>query len=127
MAKSFWREDRDKYSDADYGPPKHKLSKLLTSGPVSLMLSQPDSAFDLSEVMDSGKILLLDLSGLGSDVRDIVGCLKLSLLYLTAVSRDSAAETLRPFHIFCDEAHRFMTDAMEDLKDLFSSDFESFL
>lgn len=115
VAKSFWREDRDKYSDADYAPPKHKLSKLLTAGTVSLMLSQPDSAFDLNEVMDSGKILLMDLSGLGSEVRDTVGCLMLSLLRLTAGSRDSAAETLRPFHIFCDEAHRFMTDAMEDL------------
>jgi len=116
VASSFWREDFDRYGPSDLAPPQHKLSKLLTSGTVSLMLSQSDSAFDMQDVMDSGKILLVDLSGLGSEVRDILGCFMLSLFHLTALSRDSAdAENLLPFHIFCDEAHRFMTEAMEDL------------
>jgi hypothetical protein len=40
----------------------------------------------------------------------------LSLLHLTALSRGAAPDdSHRPFHIYCDEAHRFMTDAMEDM------------
>ena len=40
----------------------------------------------------------------------------LSLLHLTALGRESVPTSQRrPFHIYCDEAHRFMTDAMEDL------------
>ena len=112
----FWRHDFDRYTNTDLSPPQHKLSKLLGGGTVSLMLSQPDSAFDLRQVMDDGMILLVDLSTIGSEVREILGCFLLSLLHLTALGRDHTdADSLRPFHIHCDEVHRFVTDALEDL------------
>jgi hypothetical protein len=113
--RQFWLEDFDNYANSDIHPPQHKLSKLLASAPVRRMLSQPDSAFSLRDIMDSGKILLLDLSTVGSETRDILGCFFLSLLHLAALSRSSATQRCRAFHIFCDEAHRFLTDAMEDL------------
>ena len=116
VAKLFWRHDFERYSASDLSPAQHKLSKLLTSGTVSLMLSQSESAFDLREIMDSGKILLVDLSKVGPETREILGCFMLSLLHLTALSRGAAPDdSHRPFHIYCDEAHRFMTDAMEDM------------
>ncbi len=116
VARLFWREDFERYGNADLSPPQHKLSKLLGSGSVSLMLSQPDSAFRLREIMDTGRILLVDLSTIGSETREILGCFMLSLLHLTALSRsDTADADRRPFHIHCDEAHRFLTDALEDL------------
>jgi len=66
--------------------------------------------------MDCGKILLLDLSWLSSEARDIFGRLMLALLHLAAVCRRShEANHSRPFHIYCDAAHRFVTDVMEDL------------
>ncbi len=86
-ARLFWREDFYGYSKADLSPPQHKLSKLLGSGSVSLMLSQPDSAFGLRDIMDSGRILLVNLSTVGSETREILGCFMLSLLHLTALSR----------------------------------------
>jgi hypothetical protein len=116
ISKLFWRHDFDRYRPADLAPPQHKLSKLLTSGTVSLMLSQGNTAFDFRDLMDSGKILLVDLSTVGPEVREILGCLMLSLLHLTALSRGSmSTDSHRPFHIYCDEAHRFLTDAVEDL------------
>jgi len=116
VAKLFWRHDFERYSSSDLSPAQHKLSKLLTSGTVSLMLSQSESAFDLREIMDSGKILLVDLSKVGPEVREILGCFVLSLLHLTALSRGTGPDdSRRPFHIYCDEAHRFMTDSMEDM------------
>ena len=72
---------------------------------VSLMLSQPDSAFTFREVMDKGMIFLADLSTVGSEVREVLGCLILSLLHLTALSRsDTMPEDRQPFHHF-QEAH----------------------
>jgi len=66
--------------------------------------------------MDEGMILLVNLSSIGSETRDILGCFILSLLHLTAISRsDTPFERRKPFHIYCDEAHRFMTPALEDL------------
>lgn len=116
VARRFWREDFASYKEADLAPVQHKISKLLTSGAVSLMLSQPESRFSLREVMDSSKVLLVDISTIGTEVREILGCFLLSLLHLAALGRAGAqGRPHAPFHICCDEAHRFLTDAMEDL------------
>lgn len=112
----FWYHDYLKYGKDDLGPPRNKLSKLLISNTVSLMLSQPESLFNFREIMDQGQILLVNLSNVGSMVRSILGCFILSLLHLTALSRSTISiHQRKPFHIHCDEAHRFMTDALEDL------------
>ena len=114
--RQFWYHDYQKYGKDDLGPPRNKLSKLLVSNTVSLMLSQPNSLFNFREIMDRSMILLVNLSGVGSMVRSILGCFILSLLHLTALSRSSMARDERKqFHIHCDEAHRFMTDSLEDL------------
>jgi hypothetical protein len=116
VARQFWLHDFEKYGPIEFGPPKNKLSKLLVSDTVSLMLSQPDSAINLRQIMDEGKIFLANLSTVGSEVREVLGCLLLSLLHHTALSRsDTPAKQRKPFYIHCDEAHRFLTDALEDL------------
>jgi hypothetical protein len=115
-SRDFWEHDFKKYGKDDFGPPRNKLSKLLLTGGVSQMLSQPASAFDLRQIMDEGKILLFDLSRIGMQVRDILGCLLLALLSLETNRRSHLPRAeRRTYHIYCDEAHRFMTDAMEDV------------
>ncbi len=115
-ARRFWEHSFPKYDKGDFAPAQHKLSKLLVADTVPLMLSQPNSAFSLRQVMDQGMILLVDLSRVGPRVRDTLGGFLLSLIHLTALGRASTAPELRqPFHLYCDEAHRFMIDTMEDL------------
>ena len=89
----------------------------MTEFTVQLMLSQKFSSFDLTDIMKSGKILLVDLSNVGTEVKRVVGCLVLSLLCSTAMKRDYKKQyrSLLPFHIHCDEAHMFVTDALEDI------------
>ena len=113
--RQFWREDFLGYTRSEIHPPQHKLSKLLACEPVRRMLSQPDSSFDLREVMDSGKILLVDLSAIDSEPRDILGGLLLSLLHQATISRSDEVGRYRQFHIYCDGAYHFMGDATEDL------------
>ena len=116
VTRLFWQKDFDNYGKADLAPPQHKLSKLLSEGSVSWMLSQSESAFDFRSVMDEGKILIVNLSNVGTDVRDILGSFMLSLMHLAAVSRSKLPESAhRPFHIYCDEAHRFVTEAVDNL------------
>jgi len=115
-ARIFWREDFTKYSAQDLNPPQHKLSKLLMSGNLSLMLSQPENRINFREIMDSGKILLVDLSGIGTEVRELLGSFILNLLHITAISRsDIAIEKREQYHIYCDEAHRFIRSSVEDM------------
>lgn len=112
----FWKNDFNRYSNEALDPPKHKLSKLLVAGTVSLMLSQPESLIDFRQAMDEGKVLLVNLARIGSEVREILGCFMLSQFHLMALGRsDTSAANRRQFHIYADEAHRFITEALEDL------------
>lgn len=115
--KNFWKYDFEVYSSNDIQPVHHKLSALMTALTVGLMLSQKYSLFNLTDIMESGKILLVDLSSVGTEVKKVLGCLMLSLLNSTAMSRDyiKKYDSLLPFHIHCDEAHMFVTDALEDI------------
>jgi hypothetical protein len=115
-ARQFWLHDYEGYSKTDLGPPINKLGKLLLSDTVSLMLSQPESRFNIRKIMDEGKILLINLSNMATSVKQVLGCFILSLLHLNALSRSSLPiEARKQFYIHCDEAHQFMTDTFENL------------
>ncbi|MBC8402873.1 MAG: ATP-binding protein [Candidatus Marinimicrobia bacterium] len=117
VVRIFWQRDFGTYRREDLIPPLHKLSKLLSSDEtLSLMLTQPENKLDFTKIMDSGKILLLDLSNLGPDTRRIIGCFLLSFLYSTLLARNKKdPDNRRLFNIFCDEAHKLTTDALEDI------------
>lgn len=117
VAQQFWRYDYEKYRPDEFGPPKHKLSKLLVGGTSALMLSQPYSAFTFRRIMDDGMIFLADLSSnLGTEVRDILGGFILAIIHATALSRsDIPPEKRKSFHVYVDEAHRFVTDCLEEM------------
>ena len=115
-ARKFWQHDFLRYRSDEFGPPKHKLSKLLVSGTISLMLSQPNSRFNFRRAMDDGMIFLGNLSKLGTEVREILGGFILAILHATALGRcDTTPEHRKVFHVYLDEAHRFVTDALEDV------------
>lgn len=117
--RHFWEWDFLKdYRPADLASPRHKLSPLISgSETVRLMVSQPRSAIQLGQIMEQGHILLVDLSGVGSDTKEVLGALILSL-FLMATIRRSKVEPgqRRPFAIYTDEAHLFVsTDAIENM------------
>ena len=114
LLRAFWQDDLRGYGRVYLAPPQYKLSKLLSSGTLALMLSQPDSLIDLRQAMDEGKILLLDLKNVGDEVCGFAGCLWLLLLQAAALTRDASnPDALRPFHIHVGEAQRFVTHALE--------------
>lgn len=117
VATRFWQNDYPAYRTDDFSPPINKLSKLLSSDEtVSLMLTQKENRLDFDDIMNSGKILLVDLSGVGPESRGILGCFLLSFLHSTSLRRNKISpENRRPFSIYCDEAHKITTDTLEDV------------
>jgi len=118
MARRFWKEEISGYRPDELGPPKNKLSKLLLSNTtVSLMLSQPQSTFNFRRIMDDGMIFVADLSSsLGTEVTQVIGGFIVALMYISALSRsDMPREKRRPFHIYLDEAPKFVTDTFEEI------------
>ncbi|MBK8947245.1 MAG: ATP-binding protein [Ignavibacteriae bacterium] len=117
VAKRFWQKDFPSYKRDDFAPSHHKLSMLLNSDEtVSLMLSQPDNKLNFNEIIEQNKVLLLDLSNVGPDTRKILGSYLLSTLHNYSISRNSIDMNNRnPFSIYCDEAHKFTPDTLEDM------------
>lgn len=115
--RSFWEHDFLKdYRESELAAPKHKLSKLL-SGSVYSMFSQRESKIDLNQIMDESMILLVDLSNLGADTKQVLGSLMLTMFMATALTRSKQEEAKRtPFSIFADECHMFVSaSAIEDM------------
>jgi hypothetical protein len=118
VVRKFWETDFMKdYRRSDLQSSKHKLSKLVSAGSVSMMLSQSDSRINIRQIMDEQKILLVDLSQLGSDVAEVLGAFMLSQFLTAAMSRsDTEIASRQPFSLFVDEAHRFISaDAIENI------------
>jgi hypothetical protein len=115
-ARMFWEKDLTKYGKDDLGPPKNKLSKLLLTDTVARMLSQPENRINFRKIMDEGYIFLINLSSIGVEVRAVLGSFLLSLFHLATLSRqDTLAHMRKPFHLFLDEAHIFITGAIDNL------------
>ena len=116
--RQFWKDGITEYRPDELGPPRNKLSKLLLSNTaVSLMLSQSRSTFNFRHIMDDGMIFLADLSpNLGMEVQQVIGGFIVALMYIAALSRsDMPREKRRPFHMYLDEAPKFVTDTLENI------------
>jgi hypothetical protein len=115
-ARHFWKRELKTYRADDFAPVQHKVSKLLLYDTTALMFSQLENRFDFREMMDNGKVFIANLANVGSEARDILGSLLLSMFHLAAMSRSDMPEQSRKlFHIYVDEAPRFVTSALEDM------------
>jgi hypothetical protein len=117
LLRRFWQSELASYKAAERAPVLHKLSKLLSEEPLASMLTQPHNCVNFIEAMSTGQILLFDLSGLSDGARTVFGSLLIALLRVAALGRlkDAGNRPLRPFHIFVDESHRFVTPAAREL------------
>lgn len=114
--RRFWQYGFARYGNADLAPPQHKLGQLFSSISVSRMLSQPEGRIDVHRILETQQILLIDLSKLGSEIRNVLGAFLLALVHMAALGRSiQPPQNRKPVTVYCDEAHRFTTDALEDL------------
>lgn len=122
IVQNFWLLEFEKYSpwlrsDAT-APILNRIGQFLSSPLIRNIVCQPKSAFNLRQIMDEGKILIVDLSKgkIGDDNCSLLGSLLVTKLQLAAVSRaDMPEEKRRPFHLFIDEIHSFLTLSFTDI------------
>jgi hypothetical protein len=112
---NFWRYEYFKLNK-ELNAPINKMSKLMISGTTALMFSQPDSYFDFKDIMDSGKIFLINLANVDMTLKRSLGCFMISLFHLNALNRSNVPVNERnPFHLHIDEGHNFLTDSIEHI------------
>lgn len=79
------------------------------------IVGQQQSSFNFREVMDSKKILLINLSKgrLGEKNANLLGLIIVGKLFMAALSRADAPRTVfPPFYLYIDEFHNVTTDSI---------------
>lgn len=92
-----------------------KFNNFIANDYMRPIISQPKSAFRFREVMDGGKILLVNLSKgrIGDINAGLLGMIIVGKLTMAALSRvDIPQEQRRDFYLYIDEFQNFTTDSI---------------
>jgi hypothetical protein len=95
-----------------------KFNSFIANDYMRPIIGQPKSAFNFREVMDSGKILLVNLSKgrIGDLNANLLGMIVTGRLLMAALSRtDSDAQSRRDFNLYIDEFQNFTTDSISTI------------
>jgi hypothetical protein len=118
VVRSFWVNEfaswNDKFANEAVAPVLNKVGAFTANPLVRNVLGQTKSSFDIREVMDKGKILIVDLSRgrLGEDNAGILGALIITKIQLAAMSRANVAlDKRRGFYLYVDEFQNFATES----------------
>ncbi|PIR49224.1 hypothetical protein COU80_00545 [Candidatus Peregrinibacteria bacterium CG10_big_fil_rev_8_21_14_0_10_55_24] len=109
MAKTGAREKEEMipYFSSKFGP-------FITNTTMRNIIGQPKSAFHIRDVMDNGKVLLVNLSKgkIGDINAQLLGLIFVNKVNMAALSRaDVPKEQRRRFYLYVDEFQNFVTDA----------------
>lgn len=118
IVKSFWEQQLAKTADFHksemYNYFISKFGRFMTNDLMRNIIGQQKSAFNLRQIMDEGKILLINLSKgkIGEVNSALLGMVIVSKIQMAAFSRaDIAEENRRDFYLYVDEFQNFTTDS----------------
>ncbi len=123
--KSFWVDEFAKYTDkyTQEATPaiQNKIGQFVSNPIIRNIIGQPKSTFDIRQMMDERKILIMNLSKgkMGEQNANLIGSMLVTKIYLAAMSRaDSSASELRnlpPFYFYVDEFQSFANESFADI------------
>ncbi len=122
QVRNFWLQEYEGYparfrAEA-IAPIQNKVGAFLADPVLNTIMSQPRSAFDLRQIMDEGRILLVNLAKgkIGEDVAALLGALLVSRIGLAGLSRAEVPETSRrDFYVYLDEFQSFTTLSLANM------------
>lgn len=110
VVKSFWAREMAQTSDFHksemLGYFISKFGRFITNEMMRNIIGQPKSAFDIRQVMDEGKILIMNLSkGKTGEMNSaLLGMIAVSKVQMAAMSRvDIPEEQRKDFYLYVDE------------------------
>ncbi len=120
--KSFWTNEFAKYPDRfreeAVAPIQNKVGQFISAPLIRNIIGQTKSAFNIREIMDKRKILIVNLSKgkIGEDASHLLGALVVTKLQLAAMSRvDVPEEERKDFYLYVDEFQNFATEAFANI------------
>ena len=123
--KSFWNEEFAKWDERFMREAtaaiQNKVGQFTANPLIRNIVGQAQSSFDLREMMDNGKIFLVNLSKgrIGEQNAALLGAMIVTKIYLAAMSRAEVSKNnmreLPPFFLFVDEFQNFANDSFSDI------------
>lgn len=117
LVRRFWTDQIAKTSDfhksETLGYITSKFDRFVTNLLVRNIIAQSKSSFDLREVMDSKKILIINLAKglIGEENAQFLGVLIITKILSAALSREDIPESQREdFFLYVDEFQNFATE-----------------
>lgn len=115
----FWKVEfaswNDKFIAEAVAPVLNKVGAFTANPVIRNIIGQPKSTFNIREIMDEGKILVVNLSKglIGEDNAGILGSFLVTKIQLAAMSRSDIPDVRdrRPFFLYVDEFQNFATDS----------------
>jgi len=99
-------------------PIQNKVGRFLSSSTIRNLLGQRTSTIDLKDIMDSKKILLINLAKgrIGEDNSNLLGSLLVARLFFTVMQRvDVPWEQRTPFYLYVDEFQNFASESFANI------------
>lgn len=119
MVRAFWEKEMAKTSDFHksemLGYLISKVGRFVENEMIRNIIGQPRSGFNLREVMDNKKILLVNLAKgkVGEVNSNLLGLIIVSKLQMAALARADMPESERnDFFLYIDEFQNFITDSI---------------
>lgn len=115
----FWNVEfaswTEKFQAEAIAPVLNKVGAFTANPVIRNIIGQPKSTFNIREIMDDGKILVVNLSKglIGEDNAGILGAFLVTKIQLAAMSRSDIPDIKdrRPFYLYVDEFQNFATDS----------------
>ncbi len=122
VVKSFWVSEfaawSEKYDADAITPLLNKVGQFVATNMVRNVVGQPEMKFNIRDVMDNKKILLMKVSKglLGEENSSLIGSMIITKIYQAAMARQDIAEEDREnFYFYVDEFQNFATDTFYEI------------
>jgi len=122
VIKKFWSDEFTKYHDRlmseAISPIQNKVGQFISSAFIRNILGQVKSSFDVRDIMDNQKILIMNLSKgkIGEDGAALLGAMMITKLQLAAMARVDIPEHKRKdFYLYVDEFQNFATESFANI------------
>ncbi|MFH1426132.1 MAG: type IV secretion system DNA-binding domain-containing protein [Candidatus Kerfeldbacteria bacterium] len=120
IVKNFWEQEYEQSQAGQQAADMlsyviSKIGRFLTNDMMRNIIGQKDSAFNLREVMDNQKILLVNLSKgkIGEVNSSLLGLILVTKIQMAAMARaDIPKEQRKDFYLYMDEFQNFATDSI---------------
>lgn len=122
VVKQFWAVEfagwNERVLQEVISPIQNKVGQFTSNSLIRNIIGQPHSAFDVREIMDGQKILIMNLAKgkIGEDSSALLGAMMITKIQLAAMGRaDIPEEERKDFYLYVDEFQNFATESFANI------------